>query len=472
MRLLGSLGDNWQRPDGREVEVEIVAAPAVGGRGTADAPPAPAAEGGLRRGRAAGPPRRGGRTRTDLVAPRWRDTIVVALEPTTEAAPRCAWPLGLAPALGCERRDRRRARRRILDGEQEVEDGPAGRRRAGCASAASRSRCTCAATDPVAALVDVAAERHARLVIVGARPHGAPRAAARRRLRRRRAAGAVRRAAGAVREASPHPGASLCRARGRGLRRDHPAPARLDRAARRCSSSAPRRWPPTATSTSRRRARSARLRGARPHTVAYLDVTGSGAETIAHLRENGRICVMFCAFEGPPRIVRLHGRGRGGPQRRPAVRRAPARGRLRRRVDPRGAALGRPRRRRAGQRLLRLRGAADAPTRASATITRCPRPSGSARSGTATRRRSAPAAPAASTGCPRWPTTGRGRRRPLTRSRAPRVARTASSPSRGTGGAGATARRRRPDRLSAPARPGAVTRAGLGGATVAGGQLS
>ena len=44
-------------------------------------------------------------------------------------------------------------------------------------------------------------------------------------------------------------------------------------------------------------------------TVAYLDVHGSGAETVAHLRENGRICVMFCAFEGPPRIVRLHGRG-------------------------------------------------------------------------------------------------------------------------------------------------------------------
>lgn len=43
--------------------------------------------------------------------------------------------------------------------------------------------------------------------------------------------------------------------------------------------------------------------------VAYLDRTGSGAETIAHLRENGRIVVMFCAFTGPPRIVRLHGRG-------------------------------------------------------------------------------------------------------------------------------------------------------------------
>jgi len=46
-----------------------------------------------------------------------------------------------------------------------------------------------------------------------------------------------------------------------------------------------------------------------PHRVAYLDLVGSGAETIAHLRENGRIVVMFCAFEGPPRIVRLHGRG-------------------------------------------------------------------------------------------------------------------------------------------------------------------
>jgi len=44
-------------------------------------------------------------------------------------------------------------------------------------------------------------------------------------------------------------------------------------------------------------------------TVAYLDVIGSGAETIAHLRENGRIVVMLCSFDGPPRILRLHGRG-------------------------------------------------------------------------------------------------------------------------------------------------------------------
>ena len=46
-----------------------------------------------------------------------------------------------------------------------------------------------------------------------------------------------------------------------------------------------------------------------PRRAAYLDLVGSGAETIAHLRENARIVVMFCAFEGPPRIVRLHGRG-------------------------------------------------------------------------------------------------------------------------------------------------------------------
>jgi hypothetical protein len=46
------------------------------------------------------------------------------------------------------------------------------------------------------------------------------------------------------------------------------------------------------------------------HTFAYLDLTGSGVETIAHLRENGRICVMFCAFDGRPSIVRLHGTGR------------------------------------------------------------------------------------------------------------------------------------------------------------------
>lgn len=59
-------------------------------------------------------------------------------------------------------------------------------------------------------------------------------------------------------------------------------------------------------------------------TVCYLDLIGSGSETIAHIRENGRIVVMFCAFDGPPRIVRLHGRGRvvhsGEPEFAPRVR--------------------------------------------------------------------------------------------------------------------------------------------------------
>ena len=46
-----------------------------------------------------------------------------------------------------------------------------------------------------------------------------------------------------------------------------------------------------------------------PTRVAYLDLTGSGNETAAHLVENGRITFMFCAFDGPPRIVRLYGTG-------------------------------------------------------------------------------------------------------------------------------------------------------------------
>lgn len=44
-------------------------------------------------------------------------------------------------------------------------------------------------------------------------------------------------------------------------------------------------------------------------TLAYLDFGGSAAETIAHLRENGRITLMWCAFDGPPKILRVHGRG-------------------------------------------------------------------------------------------------------------------------------------------------------------------
>ena len=49
------------------------------------------------------------------------------------------------------------------------------------------------------------------------------------------------------------------------------------------------------------------------HTVAYLDLTGSGVETVAHLRDNRRITLMFCAFTGRPDIVRLYGRGRAVP---------------------------------------------------------------------------------------------------------------------------------------------------------------
>ncbi|MFT4971390.1 MAG: hypothetical protein ACI9XO_001430 [Paraglaciecola sp.] len=45
------------------------------------------------------------------------------------------------------------------------------------------------------------------------------------------------------------------------------------------------------------------------HTVAYIDLVGSGVETIAHLKENGRITIMFCAFEGAPKILRLYGKG-------------------------------------------------------------------------------------------------------------------------------------------------------------------
>ena len=46
-----------------------------------------------------------------------------------------------------------------------------------------------------------------------------------------------------------------------------------------------------------------------PNRVAYLDLGGSGIETVAHLRENGRITFMFCAFDGKPNILRLYGRG-------------------------------------------------------------------------------------------------------------------------------------------------------------------
>src|SRR6185503_564318 len=51
-----------------------------------------------------------------------------------------------------------------------------------------------------------------------------------------------------------------------------------------------------------------------PHTVAYVDLVGSGVETVAHLRQNGRITLMFNAFTGPPKIVRLYGHGHIAPE--------------------------------------------------------------------------------------------------------------------------------------------------------------
>lgn len=55
--------------------------------------------------------------------------------------------------------------------------------------------------------------------------------------------------------------------------------------------------------------RASTLRVLDERTVAYLDFGGSHAETIAHLRENGRITLMWCAFDGPPKILRVHGDG-------------------------------------------------------------------------------------------------------------------------------------------------------------------
>ena len=52
------------------------------------------------------------------------------------------------------------------------------------------------------------------------------------------------------------------------------------------------------------------LRVLGPRTIAYIDLTGSGIETVSHLKENGRIVLMFCSFQDPPMILRLHGLGR------------------------------------------------------------------------------------------------------------------------------------------------------------------
>jgi Pyridoxamine 5'-phosphate oxidase len=57
----------------------------------------------------------------------------------------------------------------------------------------------------------------------------------------------------------------------------------------------------------------AALRILNERRVAYLDVTGSGNETAAHLRAQGRLTLMFCAFEGTPMILRLYGQGKALP---------------------------------------------------------------------------------------------------------------------------------------------------------------
>ncbi|MEM1262450.1 MAG: pyridoxamine 5'-phosphate oxidase family protein [Pseudomonadota bacterium] len=55
-----------------------------------------------------------------------------------------------------------------------------------------------------------------------------------------------------------------------------------------------------------------------PHTLAYADTGGSGIETVAHLKENGRITIMLCAFDGPPKIFRFYGTGRAVEPHDPA----------------------------------------------------------------------------------------------------------------------------------------------------------
>ena len=103
------------------------------------------------------------------------------------------------------------------------------------------------------------------------------------------------------------------------------------------------------------------------HTVAYLDVTASGAETIAHLRQpgNGRITLMFCSFDRTPDVVRLHGTGRVV-----SIHDEEYGAWADRFTETRGARGGDRRRRRAGLGLVRLRRPADGARRGSGTC--CP----------------------------------------------------------------------------------------------------
>ena len=135
-----------------------------------------------------------------------------------------------------------------------------------------------------------------------------------------------------------------------------------------------------------------------PLGFAYVDLMGSGIETIAHLRENGRIAVMFCAFEGAPKIIRLHGIGTpiqqddaGFDDALAAFDITDEQRRAVRTVDRR---RGHPRR-----RLVRLRRAAAWTTRASATSSTATPTTGCARRApTPSARTCRPTTPRASTG--------------------------------------------------------------------------
>ena len=173
LRLLGSLGEYWQRPDGSEVEIAVDLTPGPAGRRTLMRLLRTAAEGGLspavtlldRLGLRAryGPPDRSALT----------NTIVVGVEPRrpSGAALRCA--AGLAPVLGSSVQVVT-ARRPLLDSEEEAQEA------LDAAADTLRERGVevdvhVRTVDPATALVHVAAERNARLVIVGAPDPDAPR---------------------------------------------------------------------------------------------------------------------------------------------------------------------------------------------------------------------------------------------------------------------------------------------------------
>ena len=144
-----------------------------------------------------------------------------------------------------------------------------------------------------------------------------------------------------------------------------------------------------------------------PNSVAYLDLTGSGIETVAHLRENGRITIMFCAFEGRPLIVRLYGRGRvvepGDAEWDGLIARFP---------EYPGRPLGGRRGRGAGRRLVRLRRAALRVQGRAVPVDRLRREARGRRAWRSTRPRRTGRASTGSRGCGRSGATGDEPRRP------------------------------------------------------------